>query len=26
MSERGYKVRNQQGLHFITFAVVEKKD
>lgn len=23
MSEGGYKIRNQQGLHFITFAVVE---
>jgi len=26
MSERGYKIRNQQGLHFITFAVVEWVD
>ncbi|HEY9083263.1 MAG TPA: hypothetical protein VIN73_08005 [Vicingaceae bacterium] len=23
MSERGYKIRNQQTIHFITFAVVE---
>jgi REP element-mobilizing transposase RayT len=23
MSERGYKIRNQQAIHFITFAVVE---
>lgn len=26
MSEGGYKIRNQQGLHFITFAVVEWVD
>jgi|SRR5690606_473576 len=26
MSERGYKIRNQQGLHFITFAAVEWVD
>ena len=26
MSERGYRIRNQQGLHFITFAVVEWVD
>jgi len=23
MSEGGYKIRNQQAVHFITFAVVE---
>jgi len=26
MSDGGYKIRNQQGLHFITFAVVEWVD
>jgi REP element-mobilizing transposase RayT len=26
MSERGYKIRNQAGIHFITFAVVEWVD
>jgi len=26
MSERGYKIRNQEGLHFITFAVVDWVD
>lgn len=26
MSEGGYKIRNQEGLHFITFAVVEWVD
>lgn len=26
MSERGYKIRNKEGIHFITFAVVEWVD
>ena len=26
MAEKGYKIRNQEGLHFITFAVVEWVD
>ena len=26
MSESGYKIRNQQAVHFITFAVVEWVD
>jgi putative transposase len=26
MSSGGYKIRNQEGIHFITFAVVEWVD
>ena len=26
MSQRGYKIRNKEGIHFITFAVVEWVD